>query len=90
MADESTEDVEFPIDVTNQFGLSVGENLPNHTLSQQGRGKFVRPMVLTPPTFRTRQEAFRFAAWLLALADTLPDEDGAHEFEDVYAAILDT
>jgi hypothetical protein len=86
---ESEEDVEFPVNVANQFALSAGENLPNHTLSQQGKGRFVRPMLQSVPTFRTKQEAYRFAGWLLALSVTLPDEDGAHDFDEVYAAILE-
>lgn len=70
----------------NELGLSAGENLPNHSTSLAGRAKFVRQVQPNVPTFRTKQEAFRYAAWLVTLAEIhLPDEEGAelHTFEVV-------
>jgi len=80
-------EVQPPIDTTNQYAMQTGENLPNHTTSLTGRGKFVKVGLALPVTFRTRQQAFRFCAWALALAEVLPDEDGAHTFEEVQEAI---
>jgi hypothetical protein len=45
------------------------------------------------PTFRTKQEAYRFAAWLVEMAEVhLPDEEGCelHTFEAVREAIRNT
>lgn len=88
----SDEDERPPVNTANDYGLGVGKNLDNHSTSLAGRGKFVRQTMPSLPTFRTRQEAFRYAAWLLVLteAQQLPDEDGAHEFEEVLDAVQQT
>ena len=78
------------VETLNDHLLGAGENLPNHSMSLMGRGKFVRQQISQVPTFRTRQAAYRYAAYLLVLAEThLPDEEGAeaHTFEVVSAAI---
>lgn len=75
------------VDITNKFAIQVGENLPNHSTSLIGRAKFVKPGIGIMPIFRTKQEAFRFCAWVMALAAVLPDEDGAHTFEEVLEAV---
>lgn len=80
------------INTQNDFLLSFGSNLPNHSMTLAGKGKFVRQSVGIVPTFRTRQEAFRYASWLIELADMLPDEEGceSHTFEEVRKAIRNT
>lgn len=71
-----------PINTENEFHLSRGENLPNHTASQGGkRQKFVRPV--QQPIFRTRQSAYRFMGWLHTMAETLPDEDIPSTYEEI-------
>lgn len=75
------------IDTLNEYAISYGENLPNHSLAQMGRGKFVRQQVAGIPTFRTQQAIFRYAAWLLTMAELLPHEDGEHTFEQVLDAV---
>lgn len=50
-------------------------------------------MLTTPwgtPAFKTRQECYRFAAWLLSMAELLPQEDLASSYEEVKAAIENT
>jgi hypothetical protein len=82
-----------PIDTINEYAMSAGQNLPNHSTSIAGRGRFVRQGVPEVPTFRTKQQAFRYAAWLIEMAGNhLPDEDGcaSHTFEEVRAAITNT
>lgn len=66
------------VNTTNEFllGLTGGDH----------------PMVAphSHPTYRTKQEAYRYAAWLLFMADCLPDEPSKHTFEEVSQAILNT
>lgn len=74
--------------VDNDFGLIKGTNLANHTASLAGRGDFV--LVTHAPrgvTFRTKQSAYRFVAHLLFLAESLPDEDGAHDLASIQNAV---
>lgn len=78
------------IDTVNEYLIGAGENLPNHSLSQMGRSKFIRQHLPSVPTFRTRQAAFRYAAYLLTMAEVLPDEDGEHTFEQVLNAVRNT
>lgn len=78
-------------DTTNEHFVQRGANLPNHSSSAKGRGKWVRiGTTVTPSTFRTRQEAFRACAWVLALVEKqeLPDEDEDLSFFEVLDAIL--
>lgn len=88
MADEESTK-EYPIDTSNQFFMTGGRNLPNHTTSMQGRGAFVKAALNIVPIFRTKQEAYRYCAYALTIADTigLPDEPGDHTWEDVLHAI---
>lgn len=81
------------IDTANEFLISFGQNLPNHSESIKGRGHFVRQSLPVVPTFRTKQMAYRFAAYLTTMAEVhLPDEDDAeaHTFEVVRDAIRNT
>lgn len=77
------------VDTTNEFGLINGENLPNHSMSLRGRGKFIRAGYAVSVEFRTRQAALRFAAHLVSMAPLLPDEEGAeeHDFDTILEAI---
>lgn len=83
------EDFELADDVNteNEYALMIGQNLPNHTMTAQGKGRFVKVGFPSVPTFRTRQQAYRFCAYALALAEILPDEPGEHDFETVQKAI---
>lgn len=78
------------INTTNDYLINAGANLPNHSASLQGRGQFVRQSVPDVPTFRDRQTAYRYAAYLITLAEKyLPNENGCEEddFEAVLCAI---
>ena len=79
-----------PIDTTNEFALGAGSNLPNHSETIKGRGKYVKVCTPAYVLFRTRQSAYRFAAWLIVLADTLPHEPGEHDFLAVLEAVQDS
>lgn len=80
------------IETFNDFLLATGENLPNHSMSMRGLGRFVSQGVSTIPQFRTRQDAYRYAAWLTELAEILPDKVGQEgvAFEQVRDAIRNT
>jgi len=80
---------EIPID--NEYLLGLGENLPNHSQSQIGRGKYITPKVTQVPLFRTKQSAYRFAGWLVTMAEMLPDEDERKlTFHQIVKAIRNT
>lgn len=87
---QSEEEPDYSVNTLNEFAINAGQNLPNHSTSMAGRGKFVRVGDPKPVIFRTQQEAFRFCAWVLTLADTLPSEAGGHSFETVLDAIQST
>lgn len=77
-----------PVNCENEYAIVTGENLPNHSTSMLGRGKFVKVGSVSAPVFRTKQEAYRFCAWVICYADVLPDEeDNAYSFEEVREAI---
>lgn len=80
---------ELAVRVDNERGLIAGENLPNHTTSMQGRGKFIMATTPGPFIIRTRQEAFRMMAHLERLIEqhALPDEDGSHTYEQIEEAV---
>lgn len=78
------------INTGNDYGLSAGQNLPNHSTSLSGRGKFIRQVVNSLPEFRDRQAAYRFAAYLVTMAEFhLPDDDGCEgqDFEAILNAV---
>lgn len=77
------------IDTTNEWALSCAHNLPNHSMTKIGRGGFIAMRLShVPLVFRTKQCAYRFAAWLITLAETLPDEDERqHTFEEILRAV---
>jgi hypothetical protein len=77
------------VSTINDFFLSSGQNLPNHSTAIRGRAKFVRQSLPESPIFRDKQKAFRYAAWLICMAEMLPDEDGQEgiTFEEVLDAI---
>lgn len=73
---------------TNEFLIQLGQNLPNHTESRRGRQWFVRQGVAGIPAFRTRDQVYRYAAWLLVMAEVLPSEgDTEFSFEEVLDAV---
>jgi len=80
------------INTINEYALWFGRNLPNHSTSLVGKGAFVRQSLPEVPTFRTRQGAYRYAAYLVTMADLLPDDDGQEgiTFDDVLSAIQNT
>lgn len=76
----------------NEFNLHTGQNLPNHSTSLVGRGRYVRQGHHEIPTFRTRQAAYRYAAWLVQLAGQhLPNEEGCEgcTFDAVREAVIE-
>lgn len=77
----------FPVNTLNEYMFHMGRNLPNHTMSENGRGQFVRVGRGDAPVFRTKQEIYRFCAWALTLGEELPDEEGSHTLDEVTAAI---
>lgn len=89
-AAQTLEAAEISVNTMNEFALSFGQNMPNHSWSQIGRGKFVRVGTPDPCIWRTKQSAFRFAAWLATMAEMLPDEEGMHTLEQITEAIRNT
>jgi len=84
---------EKSIETINEYALSAGQNMPNHSTSLAGRGHYVRQGVPDVPTFRTKQAAFRYAAYIVLMAEAhLPDEEGSatHTFPQVLDAISNT
>jgi hypothetical protein len=68
-------------DTTNEYMVGYGKNLPNHSESLRGRPGFLRQAVSGIPTFRTREAAYRYAAWLVVQAETmLPAEEPGADF----------
>lgn len=76
-------------DTVNDFVVIGGQNLPNHSQSLKGRAKFIAFGRNDLPAIRTKQHAYRVAAYLLQMAEIqdLPNEEGAHTFEEVREAI---
>ncbi len=66
----------------NEWSLHTGENLPNHTKSLIGHGRFVTVGVPGRVLFRTREEVYRFCAWALHYADTFLPHDTDLEEQD--------
>lgn len=94
---EPIESTEPRVSTVNDAVVMMGANLPNHTMSAKGFGKWVRLGTNTPTVFRTRQEAWRAVAWIMAFVERqdLPEErteanenygpDGLYEiFEAVF------
>jgi len=75
-------DPEPPIDTTNEFLLGARGH---HGL---GLGAYIAPTF--HPRFATRQQAYRFGAWLETMAEVLPEEDGAYTYEQIRDAIRRT
>lgn len=79
----------------NQFAVAAGVNLPNHSKTMAGRGRFlaIRNTTGNGIVLRTRTEALRLAGWLLVLADihNLPWEDDTEvSLEEMIEAIRRT
>lgn len=74
------------IETINEFAVRQGRNMTNHTAAMSGQPKYVQ---VGPYIMRTKQRVYRLAAWLIMMADAsdLPDEPGAHTFEQVKEAI---
>lgn len=78
---------DVPVNTMNEGAITSGQNLPNHSTSMAGRGKFVGPALQRVPQWRTKQEVYRFCAWAVLMAEVLPEEEGEHTFEEVIEAI---
>jgi hypothetical protein len=80
------------VNTLNDWLIGGGQNLPNHSASVMGRAQFIRQSRSDIPTFRDRHSAYRYAAYLLTLAETLPDEEGQEgiTFSEVLDAIRGT
>jgi len=87
MNEETPPRDDIPVNTLNEYAIGYGKNLDNHSSALAGRAGFIRQMTGDVPTFRTKQEAYRYAAYLVSMAEVLPDEDGAHEFDEVLAAV---
>lgn len=90
--DESTDTPVVAINVTNDFAVHHGRNLPNHIRTHQGQPTYVRIGNPQAMIFRTNQQVYRFIGHLLKNADLadLADEEGAHDYDDVVTAILES
>lgn len=66
---------EIEINTMNEFGLGLQMNS-------------IRPIAF--PQFTSKQQAYRFAAWLINMAEMLPDEPLDHTFDEVNEAIRNT
>jgi hypothetical protein len=90
---DTVENVE-PIETQNDFALHAGQNLPNHSTSLAGRGRYVRQSFQEVPIFRDRESAYRYAAWLITMAEVhLPSgikRDEPITFDEVLNAIRNT
>lgn len=84
----SAEVVQAEADATNEWLITAGENLSNHSASLRGQGKYVA-ITRTDLLLRTKQQVFRLIAWLLVLAEAngLPDEDVASTLDEVIDAV---
>lgn len=75
-----------------EFVVMAGQNLPNHSESLAGRGKYVRINGHNPnnniPLFRTRESAYRLAAHLLCAAQGLPTEDEVITWDEMLDLVL--
>jgi hypothetical protein len=74
-ADNLEETQEIKVDTANDFGLGLQMST-------------IRPIAY--PQFKTKQQAYRFAAWLINMAELLPDETLDHSFDEVNEAIRNT
>lgn len=71
------------INTSNEFLLGLTHRGP-HT---PAGAPCIRPSGVMP-YWNTRQGAYRFAAWLISMADMLPDEDdSSHDFPTILKAI---
>ena len=67
------------VDTTNEFLLGLHNIVGTPTIMAELR-----------PIFTTRQAAFRFSAWLEAMAEVLPDEDPPSTMEEIRTAVRNT
>jgi hypothetical protein len=76
------------VNVLNRYGVFSGRNMAASTWALNGFPRFV---TLTDKNIilRTKQEAYRLAAWLVVVAERhdLPDEEKAHSLDTVIAAV---
>lgn len=67
------------VDTLNEFLLARGGS---------GKGAYITPQHY--PHFRTRQQAYRFAAWCVVMGETLPPEGVDRSFDEIRDAIRNT
>lgn len=80
---------DHPVTTAIPFNITVGKNLPNHSVSARGRADFVRVNGNSGYLdFRTKQEVYRVAAKLLDHTETLPDEEPPDSFESIQLALI--
>lgn len=63
---------------------ALNEFLVAYSGSRLG-GAYVTPRIY--PMLRTKQQAYRLAAWCATMGEQLPDETGAHTFEQIRDAV---
>ncbi len=73
------------INTNNEFFLGLSRRHPHGKTGEP----CVKPAGLQP-YWTTKQGAYRFAAWLVSMAEMLPDETGEATFEDVLKAVQST
>ena len=87
---------ETVIKTDNEYAVSRGQSMRNSTAAAQGFAAWIKPMAQMPHDpflFRTKQRAFRFAAWIAVLAESeLPDEPEQEgiDFDAIYDAIVES
>lgn len=52
------------------------------------QGQEIAPALL--PRLRSRQQAYRFAAWCALMGENLPDEPNGHSLQEIVQAIRNT
>lgn len=83
MAEETDSETAPQVNTANEFFL--GFTRAHYNTFDKDHG-VIRPSGLLP-VFCTRQQAYRFAAWLVCMAELLPEEELPSTFEEVLAAI---
>lgn len=75
------------INITNDFCLSGGYTIPPSGLIKD-REPYIRPLMVNPQ-FRTKQQVYRFVAWLTTMAEVmrLPDEEVPSTMEEILQAV---
>lgn len=82
-----TEPEKGKINIANDFCLSGGYTIPDSGLVRD-RKPYIRPLMVNPQ-FCTKQQVYRFVAWLTTMAEVmrLPDEEVPSTMEEILQAV---